>query len=151
MKEKGYVVLTKKITVFFWLNTNQLYLHCMNIKTDTKEKFTVISPNYATLTANITAHVITFLSNYLQQEVPHIVLNMASVVDIDKQSGENIASIQQQFYDNNASFVICCLNEQVKHTLESLELLEVMNVTPTESEAWDIVQMEEIERELLGD
>ena len=24
-----------------------------------------------------------------------------------------------------------------------------MNVTPTESEAWDIVQMEEIERELL--
>jgi hypothetical protein len=29
--------------------------------------------------------------------------------------------------------------------------LELMNVTPTESEAWDIVQMEEIERELLGD
>jgi hypothetical protein len=26
-----------------------------------------------------------------------------------------------------------------------------MNVTPTESEAWDILQMEEIERELLGD
>jgi hypothetical protein len=25
-----------------------------------------------------------------------------------------------------------------------------MNVTPTESEAYDIVQMEEIERELLG-
>ena len=29
------------------------------------------------------------------------------------------------------------------------EMLEVMNVTPTESEAWDIVQMEEIERELM--
>jgi len=26
-----------------------------------------------------------------------------------------------------------------------------MNVTPTESEAWDMVQMEEIERELLDD
>jgi len=26
-----------------------------------------------------------------------------------------------------------------------------MNVTPTESEAWDIVQMEEIERELMDD
>jgi hypothetical protein len=26
-----------------------------------------------------------------------------------------------------------------------------MNVTPTESEAYDIVQMEEIEREFLGD
>ena len=35
--------------------------------------------------------------------------------------------------------------------MDDLELLEVMNVTPSESEAWDIVQMEEIERELLGD
>ena len=26
----------------------------------------------------------------------------------------------------------------------------MMNVTPTESEAYDIVQMEEVERELLG-
>jgi hypothetical protein len=33
--------------------------------------------------------------------------------------------------------------------LEKNELLELMNVTPTESEAWDIVQMEEIEREFL--
>ena len=35
--------------------------------------------------------------------------------------------------------------------LDAAELLEIMNVTPTESEAWDIVQMEEIERELLSD
>jgi hypothetical protein len=26
-----------------------------------------------------------------------------------------------------------------------------MNITPSETEAWDIVQMEEIERELLDD
>jgi hypothetical protein len=30
-----------------------------------------------------------------------------------------------------------------------MEVLEMWNITPTESEAWDIVQMEEIERELL--
>jgi hypothetical protein len=27
----------------------------------------------------------------------------------------------------------------------------MMNVTPTQSEAWDIVQMEEIEREFMKD
>jgi hypothetical protein len=32
-----------------------------------------------------------------------------------------------------------------------MELLDLMNITPTESEAWDIVQMEEIERELLDE
>jgi molybdenum cofactor biosynthesis enzyme MoaA len=52
---------------------------------------------------------------------------------------------------NNNSFVICNLHEVVEKNLADIELLELMNVTPTESEAWDIVQMEEIERELLSD
>jgi hypothetical protein len=45
--------------------------------------------------------------------------------------------------------VICELQPPVEETLDKEELLEVLNSTPTESEAWDIVQMEEIERELL--
>jgi hypothetical protein len=39
----------------------------------------------------------------------------------------------------------------VERFLDSSNLLELMNVTPTESEAGDIVQMEEIERELLDE
>ena len=58
--------------------------------------------------------------------------------------------LQQKFYEKNCSFVICNLTKEVEQLLDENELLEVMNVTPTESEAWDIVQMEEIERELLG-
>ena len=41
--------------------------------------------------------------------------------------------------------------EGVEFVFESEELLESLNFTPTESEAWDIVQMEEIERELFND
>ena len=47
--------------------------------------------------------------------------------------------------------IMADLQPAVEGLLDKMELLEVMNVTPTESEAWDIVQMEEIERELLGD
>jgi len=39
----------------------------------------------------------------------------------------------------------------VEDYLEAEGILELMNVTPTESEAWDIVQMEEIERDLFGE
>jgi hypothetical protein len=42
------------------------------------------------------------------------------------------------------------LQKKVEEFLDQDELLEMMNVTPTESEAWDIVQMEEIEREMLN-
>jgi hypothetical protein len=37
----------------------------------------------------------------------------------------------------------------VEEFLDQNELLEMMNVTPTQSEAWDIVQMEEIDREMM--
>ena len=75
---------------------------------------------------------------------------MNVIEKIEVKAGERIALIQQQFYENNSSFVICNLQAAVEKLLDEKGLLEVMNVTPTETEAWDIVQMEEIERELLG-
>jgi hypothetical protein len=46
--------------------------------------------------------------------------------------------------------VLSLLDPSLSSNLVDLtEFGEVMNLTPTESEAWDIVQMEEIERELL--
>jgi hypothetical protein len=43
------------------------------------------------------------------------------------------------------------MNQHVKESFFNANLLEKINYTPTESEAWDIVQMEEIERELDTD
>jgi anti-anti-sigma factor len=123
----------------------------MNVKIDTKEKFNVITPVIKEIPANLTEELEKLLNVYLAKEVPHLVLNMKEVQELSRQAAEKIAGIQQQFYENNASFVICELSEPVEEQLEKWELLEFMNVTPTESEAWDIVQMEEVERELLGD
>lgn len=121
----------------------------MNFKVDTKEKFTTITVNEPTIYANVaeslTEHCIPFLS----KEVKNIVLNLQGVNDVDETGANTIVKLQQNFYEQHASFVICNLSDVVETIFDKLELLEMMNVTPTESEAWDIVQMEEIERELL--
>jgi anti-anti-sigma factor len=122
-----------------------------SVKIDTKEKFTVITPTEKELSVIMTAQTIDLLLSYIQKDIPHIVLNLQYVENTNEQSGELLASIQQKFYESNCSFVICCLQKSVESLLDEQELLEVMNITPSESEAWDIVQMEEIERELLGD
>lgn len=122
----------------------------MSVKIDTKEKFTVITPQESNFSVNMTEELVQMLSGYIQKQIPHIVLNLQNVSNIDNESAEKIAQLQQNFYEYNCSFVICELQEPVETLLENLEILEVLNVTPTESEAWDIVQMEEIERELLG-
>jgi anti-anti-sigma factor len=122
----------------------------MNVKTDTKEKFTTITVLEQELPVNMTEELSKLLLTYLQKDIPHVVLNMEQVKTVDERSGELLAETQQKFYESNCSFVICTLQPAVEESLDKQELLEIMNVTPTESEAWDIVQMEEIERELLG-
>jgi anti-anti-sigma regulatory factor len=123
----------------------------MNVKIDTKEKFTVIRLPELNISANMSDDVETLFRSYLSKPVPHLVVDLSSVESIDPAVAENMADLQQEFYEKNASFVFCCMTRSVEEQLDEQELLESLNVTPTESEAWDIVQMEEIERELLGD
>ena len=128
---------------------NQLNLPNMEVKIDTKEKFAVVTPVKPELTANIAAEIANSCTGQLQKEVKNVVLNLSEVTNVEATAAESLAELQQKFYENNASFVICCLQPAVEEALEKMELLELLNITPTESEAWDIVQMEEIERELL--
>ena len=128
----------------------------MQFKTDTKEKFHSIRPEGPSLSASMTDVLASTLTGYLQigaddsTGLPkNVVLNLQDITIIDNAAAAGLVTMQQQFYENNASFVICCLDKSVEQFLDQLELLELMNVTPSESEAWDIVQMEEIERELL--
>ena len=123
----------------------------MNVKIDTKERFTVITPEEAHLSVNMTDELNQLLLGYLQKDIPHVILKMDAVQSVDEEMGEIIAQLQNKFYENDCSFVICALQKDVVQLLESKELLELMNITPTESEAWDILQMEEIERDFLRD
>jgi anti-anti-sigma factor len=122
----------------------------MEVKTDTKEKFHVIRVETAELPANLAAELKTYLEEPLKDTIKNVVLNLRNVKTIDEETAEVLVRTQQKFYEQNASFVVCELTDEIEKYLDELELLEMMNVTPTESEAYDIVQMEEVERELLG-
>ena len=123
----------------------------MKVKIDTKEKFHAITLPDHPLSATMTEELDACLLPYLQNDVKNVVLILKNVQSLDKVAAEKLVSIQQNFYENNASFVICELQKSVEEFLDKNELLELMNVTPTESEAWDIVQMEDIERELMNE
>ena len=122
----------------------------MKLKIDTKEKFTVLTPEESFISANMTEDFESICGN-ASYKIPHIVVNMKMVEIIDEEAAEKFSQIQKQFYEKNKSMVICELQKEVEKVFVKLELIDLMNITPTESEAWDIVQMEEIERELLND
>ena len=121
----------------------------MQVKIDTREKFHVISIQEPILAANMTAEIDKFLMPLLQNDVKNVVLNLKDIRTIDNAAAARLLGIQQAFYEGNASFVICGMAPSLEMTLDDEGFLELMNATPTETEACDIVHMEEIERELL--
>ena len=122
----------------------------MTFKIDTKEKFHVITINEPVLSANMTEDLRKLLVEVTQNHVKHIILNLAPVEKIDPEAAFFTAGQQQTAYEEGRSFVICGMPQPVKDAFKDADLLDTLNYTPTESEAWDIVQMEEVERELLN-
>ena len=123
----------------------------MKVKTDTKEKFHVITVQEPSMSADMAAKLSDLLLPYLQNDVKNVILNLKELQSLDEIAAERLVKLQQNFYEKNSSFVICEMQKPVEDFLDSVNLLEVMNITPTESEAMDIVQMEEIEREFLNE
>jgi len=123
----------------------------MQVKTNTKERFHVITVTDPALTADMAAELSDLLLAYLQNDVKNLILNLKELQSLDEIAAERLVKLQQNFYEKNSSFVVCEMQKPVEDFLDSVNLLEVMNTTPTESEAMDIVQMEEIERDLLNE
>ncbi|HXR85173.1 MAG TPA: STAS domain-containing protein [Hanamia sp.] len=121
----------------------------MKVKIDTKEKMHVITIEEEHLTENMTDDLVFCLQRFLGEPISNVVISLKKVKEIESKTADALVSMQQRFYDENHSMVFCNLQPAVYDFLDKNELLEIMNVTPTESEAWDIVQMEEIERELM--
>lgn len=121
----------------------------LNVKIDTKEKFTVLTIETAEISANMSASLTDHCKTVLNSPQKNLVLNLEKVQTMDSEVVDALTESQQNFYENSASFVICGIKQKLEEYLDKMEVLEMWNITPTESEAWDIVQMEEIERELL--
>lgn len=121
----------------------------LKVKIDTKEKMHVITICEPLLAANMTESFRQLLLPFLNRDVKNVIINFEEVTSMERPFAEEMISLQRLYYEKNASMVFCNLGKNILKDLDAYNLLEGANVTPTESEAWDIVQMEEIEREYL--
>ena len=121
----------------------------MNFKIDTREKFTMITPLSDFFSDSLTEEFLKLSNSYLQKQIS-LVINFKNLVLINERFLKQIAALKQEFYSKNISFVLCKVNQPIMQLIKQLNLNDVLNITPSETEAWDVVQMEEIERELLS-
>ena len=120
----------------------------IKFKIDTKEIFHVISIEETNLTANMAEDLMELVAKKQEEENKSLVFNLEGVFSMDDKIAVAFQSLHKNCYTNHLSMVVCGLSPAVKSKFQEHDLADTINITPTESEAWDIVQMEEIEREL---
>lgn len=121
----------------------------MKVKVDTKEIFYVARLEDALFSVNMAEELTNIVTKKLQEPAKNVIVDFGKITLAEKQALIDLATLHQLAYKNEISFVLCNIQADVVKTFEELQLLDALNITPTESEAWDIVQMEEIERELM--
>ncbi len=90
----------------------------MEVKIDTREIFHVITIKEPKLAANMTAELDNCLLPLLQGNVKNVVLNLEDIKKMDDAAAEHLVNIQQRFYEQNVSLVVCCLNKEVETWLD---------------------------------
>ena len=75
----------------------------LNVKIDTKEKFTVLNPETAHISANMSETLLEHCRNVLNQHPKNLILNLSGVQQLDAEVAEALTEMQQLFYEKNAS------------------------------------------------
>lgn len=123
----------------------------MQFKIDTKEKIVLFRLEEPVLNANLAAELEEVLSGIGELEEKNLVLDLRSLQSADEKGLGAIFAVYNRQYERGLSSAIAHLTPALTAALGE-KYPEMMNVVPTESEAIDMVMMEDLERELdLGE
>jgi anti-anti-sigma factor len=135
------------IPLFHALSTYVNKAADMKVKISTNEKFHAITVLEPILAANMTAELHEICEPFLKQEVKNLVLNIKDIQIVESAAANALLDLRNLFYENRASFILCEPQLLIKKYFEQNEQFETLQTAPTQSEASDIIFMEEIERE----
>jgi anti-anti-sigma regulatory factor len=122
----------------------------MKYNIDTKENFDIITPINDLFDQDLAEEIQQFLSASILKNRSAII-DFSSIQSIENNLNQTIIDWHHKMYDSNLSFALCEMNDEVKKSMQENDEFDILNITPKQIEAIDIVAMEGLERELLGD
>jgi anti-anti-sigma regulatory factor len=122
----------------------------MHYKIDTHQNFDIVTPVFSVIDAKMMDEL-NDLADDCSENGRSILLDLASIESVGNEHIQLLETLHHEMYQHNLSFVICHVNNAIKRSIAEHELEHVLNVTPTRIEGIDLISMEGLERELLGD
>jgi uncharacterized protein YkvS len=119
----------------------------MQFKIDTKEKIVLLRLEEETLDAKMSDAFVGATGAIGELEEKNLILDLHSLQSADDAGLKAIFTVYMRQYDRSLSAAVAGLNSTLTQKLTAA-YPEMLNIVPTESEAIDMVMMEDFEREL---
>lgn len=121
----------------------------MSCKIDTKETFDIITPESEHLDTKM-ADELQNICNNVQNNDKSAIVDLSRVASIEETLVLVLEKIHEDYYNHGLSFAVTNMQPAIRK-LFSTNAGEQLNIVPTLAEAIDLVSMEGLERDLLGD
>ncbi len=122
----------------------------MKYKIDTKENFDLITPLYAQFDSKLSDQLNELVDDS-RENGRSLLIDFAQVEQMNEENVKLLETLHNEMHERNLSFVLCHLNTNCKQKIARFKLEHILNMAPTLIEAIDIISMEGLERELLGE
>ena len=123
----------------------------MEFKIDTKDNYTILSPDATRLDVNLTDALRQKWEELTKSGRKNLIVDFYSLKTIEESALESLARLHETVYAQNQSLVFCRMNSDCLSFFKAKDLELVLNFAPTFEEAIDIVSMEILERELFSE
>lgn len=119
----------------------------MQFKIDTKEKIVIFRLEETTLDAKMSDELESAIGNIPSLEEKNLILDLHSLESANESGLKAIFTVYDRQYQRGLSAAIARLNRTLTTALSGA-YPQMLNIVPTESEAIDMIMMEDFEREL---
>lgn len=117
----------------------------MKFSVDRQDKYTIIKLDEEKLDTTIAPEVKSELVKLDSDGVEHLIINLANVKYSDS-SGLSALLVANRLFGEKGSFVLCAVQEHVLKLIKISQLDKVIEITPTQEEAVDMVFMNALEK-----
>lgn len=117
----------------------------MKFSVDRQDKYTIIKLDEEKLDTTIAPEVKSELVKLESDGVENLIINLGNVKYSDS-SGLSALLVANRLFGNKGSFVLCDVQEHVLKLIKISQLDKVMEITPTQEEAVDMVFMNALEK-----
>lgn len=117
----------------------------MKFSVDRQDKYTIIKLDEEKLDTTIAPEVKSELVKLDSDGVENLIINLGNVKYSDS-SGLSALLVANRLFGDKGSFVLCDVQEHVLKLIKISQLHKVMEITPTQEEAVDMVFMNALEK-----